>query len=295
MAANPYGSNTARIADSRVCTLGEGVFWHPRREQLFWFDILGKRLLSQQDGQPLEWALGERASAAGWIDSDRLLMASETALSVFDLRSGARERICALEADNPLTRSNDGRADPWGGFWIGTMGLEAQPQAGAIYRYYRGELRRLFADITISNAICFSPDRRFAYFADTDRQRIWRQALDEQHGWPSGEPQPFIDGRVAGLNPDGAVVDSHGRLWNAQWGASRVACYDSNGQFLQAVAFPASQISCPAFAGPDLSTLFATSAREGMEDDQLAAEPHAGKLFAVDVPAQGQAEHQVVL
>ncbi|MDD1507628.1 SMP-30/gluconolactonase/LRE family protein [Pseudomonas sp. CNPSo 3701] len=295
MAATPPVSNTARIADSRVCTLGEGVFWHPRREQLFWFDILGKRLLSQQDGQPLEWALDERASAAGWIDSDRLLMASETALSIFDLRSGARERICALEADNPLTRSNDGRADPWGGFWIGTMGLEAQPQAGAIYRYYRGELRQLFADITISNAICFSPDRRFGYFADTERQRIWRQALDKQHGWPSGEPQLFIDGRVAGLNPDGAVVDALGRLWNAQWGASRVACYDSNGQFLQAVAFPASQISCPAFTGPDLSTLVATSAREGMEDDQLAAEPHAGKLFAVDMPAQGQAEHQVVL
>ncbi|SHM80041.1 SMP-30/gluconolactonase/LRE family protein [Phytopseudomonas punonensis] len=295
MTANSHGSTAARIADSRACTLGEGVFWHPQREQLFWFDILGKRLLSQQDGQPLEWALGERASAAGWIDSDRLLMASETALSVFDLRNGSREQVCALEANNPLTRSNDGRADPWGGFWIGTMGLLAQPQAGAIYRYYRGELRRLFGDLSITNAICFSPDRRFAYFADTARQQIWRQPLDELHGWPSGEPQRFIDGRVAGLNPDGAVIDNQGRLWNAQWGASRVACYDSEGQFLQAVAFPASQISCPAFGGPDLSILFATSARDGLEDDGLDAEPHAGKLFATDVPAQGQAEYQVVL
>ncbi len=295
MAASSHGSTAARIADPRACTLGEGVFWHPQREQLFWFDILGRRLLSQHDGQPVEWTLDERASAAGWVDGDRLLMASESALSIFDLRSGAREPICALEADNPLTRSNDGRADPWGGFWIGTMGLEAQPQAGAIYRYYRGEVRRLFADITITNAICFSPDRRFAYFADTARQQIWRQPLDELHGWPSGEAQPFIDARVANLNPDGAVVDTQGRLWSAQWGASRVACYDSNGQFLQAVAFPASQISCPAFGGPDLSTLFATSARDGLEDGQLAAEPHAGKLFATDVPARGQAEHQVVL
>lgn len=295
MTANPHGSSAARIADSRACTLGEGVFWHPLREQLFWFDILGRRLLSRRDGQSLEWSLDERASAAGWIDNDRLLMASETALSIFDLRSGARATICALEADNPLTRSNDGRADPWGGFWIGTMGLEAQPQAGAIYRYYRGELRRLFADITISNAICFSPDRRFAYFADTHRQQIWRQALDEQDGWPSGELQPFVDCRAAGLNPDGAVVDAQGRLWNAQWGASRVACYDSNGQFLQALAFPASQISCPALAGPNLSTLFVTSARDGLDNDQLAAEPHAGKLFAVEVSIRGQAEHQVIL
>lgn len=287
--------STARIADARPCTLGEGVFWHPRREQLFWFDILGRRLLSQQGDQPLEWPFEERVSAAGWVDDSVLLIASETALFTFDLNSGARQAACALEADNPLTRSNDGRADPWGGFWIGTMGLNAEAQAGAIYRYYRGELKRLFAGISISNALCFSPDRRYAYFADTARQQIWRQPLDERHGWPSGEPQPFIDGRVAGLNPDGAVVDSQGRLWNAQWGASRVACYDSQGRFLQAVAFPASQVSCPAFGGPGLSTLFATSARVGLAHDSLAAEPHAGKLFAMEVAAQGQAEHPVIL
>lgn len=295
MAANSNGTSAARIADARLCTLGEGVFWHPQREQLFWFDILGRRLLSQQDDQPLEWTFDERVSAAGWIDEELLLIASETALSTFNLATGARQKVCALEADNPLTRSNDGRADPWGGFWIGTMGLNAEKQAGAIYRYYRGERRRLFAGISITNAICFSPDRRYAYFADTARQQIWRQPLDEQHGWPQGEAQPFIDGRVAGVSPDGAVIDSQGRLWSAQWGASRVACYDTEGHFQQAVAFPASQISCPAFGGPGLSTLFATSARDGLDDEQLAAEPQAGKLFAVELQAQGQAEHRVIL
>lgn len=295
MATTPNGRTEARIADARRCTLGEGLLWHPQRGQLFWFDILGRRLLSQCNDQPLEWLFDERISAAGWVDENVLLIASETALLTFDLASGARQRVCALEADNPLTRSNDGRADPWGGFWIGTMGLDGEKQAGAIYRYYRGELRRLFADISISNAICFSPDRRHAYFADTARQQIWRQPLDERHGWPQGDAQPFIDGRVAGVNPDGAVVDSQGRLWNAQWGASRVACYDPEGRFLQAVAFPASQISCPAFGGPELSTLFATSARDGLDDDELAAEPQAGRLFAADVAAQGQIEHRVIL
>lgn len=295
MVANPNGTTAARIVDARACTLGEGVFWHPLREQLFWFDIVDRRLLSRDGDQPLEWAFDERISAAGWVDEQVLLIASETALQTFDLATGARETLCPLEADNPLNRSNDGRADPWGGFWIGTMGLNAEKQAGAIYRYYRGELRRLFADISITNAICFSPDRRYAYFADTARQQIWRQPLDELHGWPQGEAQPFIDGRVAGVSPDGAVIDTQGRLWSAQWGASRVACYDSNGDFQQAVAFPASQISCPAFGGPGLSTLFATSAREGLDDEQLAAEPQAGKLFGVEVPAHGQAEHRVIL
>ncbi|MGE8498016.1 MAG: SMP-30/gluconolactonase/LRE family protein [Pseudomonas sp.] len=81
----------------------------------------------------------------------------------------------------------------------------------------------------------------------------------------------------------------------AQLGASRVACYDSEGRFLQAVVFPASQVSCPAFGGPGLSTLFATSARVGLENHLLALEPHAGKLFAVEVAARGQAEYPVVL
>ncbi|TBU97618.1 SMP-30/gluconolactonase/LRE family protein [Phytopseudomonas dryadis] len=284
-----------RVADQRRCTLGEGVFWHPEREQVFWFDIPGRRLLSQRDGQPLEWAFEQRVSAAGWLDRDTLLIASETALLTFDLRTRARQTLCALEADNPLTRSNDGRADPWGGFWIGTMGLEAQPQGGAIHRYYRGELRCLFPGISITNAICFSPDRRFAYFADTARDLIWRQPLDERHGWPLGEAERFIDCARQGVHPDGAVVDSQGRLWNAQWGASRVACYDPAGRFLHAIGLPASQISCPAFGGAGLSTLFVSSAREGMSAEELAREPDAGKLFAVELQVRGQAEHRVIL
>ena len=92
----------------------------------------------------------------GWIDEDRLLVASETALWVMDLESGDRDHVTALEADNPVTRSNDGRADPWGGFWIGTMGKAAEPGRSAIWRYYRGEMRRLFPGLTITSQIYLS-------------------------------------------------------------------------------------------------------------------------------------------
>ncbi|MBY0395033.1 MAG: SMP-30/gluconolactonase/LRE family protein, partial [Thermoleophilia bacterium] len=106
--------------DDRPCELGEGPLWHPGREQLFWFDILGRKLLSRTAAGPLSWSFGECVSAAGWIDRDRLLVASETALSVFDLTRGTSDRVVPLVADRPDLRSNDGRADPWGGFWIGT-------------------------------------------------------------------------------------------------------------------------------------------------------------------------------
>ncbi len=274
------------IYDHTICKLGEGPLWHPERAELFWFDILGKKL--HRKGQ--SWDFPDHPSAAGWIDRETLLIATQTAFKRFDIETGAVEVLAPLEADNPVTRSNDGRADPMGGLWIGTMGLNAEKDAGAIYRFYKGELRQLFAPITISNAICFAPDGTTAYFCDTVDKTILRVRLDAQ-GWPKGEPELHIDMRGTGFGPDGAVVDAAGNLWNAQWGASRVACYGPDGRFLHAVSFPATQTSCPAFGGPDLTTLFCTSAAVGLSDDN----PDQGKTFATLTGFRGQAEHRILL
>ncbi|WP_304615333.1 SMP-30/gluconolactonase/LRE family protein [Paracoccus sp. (in: a-proteobacteria)] len=279
------------IFDDAICTLGEGALWHSDRGALIWFDILEKRMHMKAPGGTVQvWDFTDHVSAAGIVDRDRLIVASSRALILFDLRDGSRRDLVALEADNPVTRSNDGRADPQGGFWIGTMGLNAEPGAGSIWRYYRGELRRLFSGITIPNAICFSPDGSRAHFADTDEGIISRVALDEQ-GWPLSEPVPFIDLTADGLNPDGAVIDAEGFLWSAQWGASRVACYDTDGHFIREVTFPASQISCPAFGGADLQTLYATSARVDLEKPRR----EDGLTFAVDLDVSGQPEHRVII
>lgn len=276
---------TVSVFDPRPCVLGEGPLWHPTRNQLFWFDILGKKLLSDH-GQ--DWVFDEHVSAAGWVSETVLLIASESELFRFDLTTGARQSLVPLEADTPATRSNDGRADPQGGFWIGTMSKKAEKEAGAIYRYYRGELRQLFDKISITNSICFAPDGTRAYFADTRRRQIMQVSLDGD-GWPVGAPAVFVDLRAEGVNPDGSVVDAQGCVWNAQWGAHRVARYAADGQFLESVSFPAEQISCPAFGGSDLKTLFATSAAEGLEG---AIE---GQTFAVTLDVIGQREHRVIL
>lgn len=282
-------SAKARIFDSRACQLGEGPLWHPLRKQLFWFDILNCQLLSQKAGKPLVWQFDEYVSAAGWVDFDTLLIASQTGLYRFDIPTGDRELLMALEADNSITRSNDGRADPWGGFWIGTMGIEAQIDAGAIYRYFRGELRRLYAPITISNSICFSPDKRWAYFCDTPTRRIMRQALNANDGWPEGDPSVFLDLSDEGLNPDGSVVDAQGCLWNAQWMSGRVARYAPDSSFMSAVSVDGKQTTCPAFGGADMTTLFVTSAAVDLN------EASQGLTFVAETGIKGQAEHQVIL
>ena len=277
------------VFSDTICTLGEGPLWHPERKQLIWFDILGMRLFFKgETGDIGGWQFDEYVSAAGWVDQETLLMASATGLWRVNIDTGARKCIARLEADDPTTRSNDGRADPFGGFWIGTMGIEAEPHAGAIYRYYRGELRQLFDRITISNSICFSPDAMTAFFTDTFSRRIHKVALDAD-GWPAEEPEVFVDLRKDALNPDGSVVDAAGNLWNAQWGASRVACYAPDGTLLTWVNVPASQASCPAFGGADGSTLFVTTAADGVD------EPQAGMTFVAEMDVQGQFEHRVIL
>lgn len=280
---------TVQIFDKRICTLGEGPLWHPLRKQLFWFDILSKRLLMQKDDVGSEWQFEEYVSAAGWIDQDQLLMASETGLYRFDILTGARELVVELESTNPLTRSNDGRADPWGGFWIGTMGKNAEPNAGAIYRYHKGELRKIVSEISISNAICFSPDGTKGYFCDTKTAQIMKVELDIGEGWPKNDPQVFVDLSDQGLNPDGAVVDNDGCLWNAQWGAGRVARYAPNGDFMSAIDVDGSQVSCPAFGGPEMRSLFVTTAQDGLNGKG------DGLTYQVETQVVGQREHRVLL
>lgn len=275
------------IHDSRPCELGEGPLWHPLRHELFWFDILNRTLHSKA----ASWPFDVYVSAAGWISRDELLVASETGLFRFDLTTATRTLVAA--AGTADTRSNDGRADRQGGFWFGTMGKKAETGAGVIWRWYRGELRPLFREISIPNSICFAPDGTAAHFSDTAQGKVMKVALDSA-GWPKGEPVVWLDLARAGLNPDGAVIDAEGRFWNAQWGAGRVACYGADGSFLQAVETPgATQSSCPAFGGPDLTTLFVTTALEHMDAEARARHPASGQVFAFPNVAQGLPEPQV--
>lgn len=284
------------IFDDRICELGEGPLWHPQRQQLFWFDILGKRLLARtHDGRQSQHIFDEHASAAGWIDGKSLLIATESGLYRLDIESGERTIVAPLEQDNEVTRSNDGRTDPWGGFWIGTMGKKAEPGTGAIYRYYRGEITRLFGNLTIPNAICFSPDRRFAYFTDTPKAAIMRVPLAADTGFPSGDVQVLVGKSHMAGGPDGAVVDRDGNLFVAQWGAASVTVFSATGQLLRSLKVPGLQASCPAFGGPNHATLYVTSARKGLSAEQIAATPQNGMTFQLDPGSVGPASPQILL
>lgn len=285
----------AEAIDPRRCMLGEGPIWHPDRRELLWFDILEGKLMAAGGAEPREWSLGEMASAAALTtEPERILVATETALVLLHLGTGGRETVAALEADRPETRSNDGRADPWGGFWIGTMGKSAERGRGAVRRWRDGELRTVVEGIDIPNAICFDADRGVAYWTDTPTQVVRRQPVHPETGWPEGEAVPHVDLRGTEHHPDGAVVDAEGALWIAEWGSARVARHDSDGRFVDAVRVPGLHSSCPAFGGPDLTTLYCTTARQGLSAERDEDEAQ-GRTYAVPGAGRGRPEPRIAL
>lgn len=283
-----------RVISDAGCRLGEGPLW--REGRLWWFDIDGRRLHScgPEGEDPRDWDLEEPHSAAAAIAGGGMLVASASGLWRFDPETGARDLVTPLEADKPGNRSNDGRADRRGGFWIGTMSMSFEEGAGAIYRYAGGRLEKLVADVTVPNAICFSPDGETAYYTDTRTRRIMRWPLDAE-GWPAGAAETFATLAERTGFPDGAVVDSAGFLWNAEWDGWRLTRYSPEGVVDRVVETPVARPTCPAFGGEGLSTLYATSASVGLDAAARAAQPHAGGVFAMEIDVAGLADGEVRL
>ena len=280
-----------------ISELGEGPTFDVPSKTLFWFDITGKRLLEQRggDGRFQAHSLPVMASALASIDGDRQLVVAEDGLYVRDRITSRMIRRVAIEETNARTRSNDSRTHPSGALWFSTMGKNAEEKAGAIYWYREGEVKKLYPDITIPNAICFSPDGRIAYFADTAINKMMRVDCDPINGLPIGEATVFYDASKEAGGLDGSVCDADGQIWNARWGAGSLDCYSPEGDRIRSIKLPMKQATCPAFCGTGLGDLAVTSAWQHMDETQRKADPEAGKTYIVELGLRGRAEPSVAL
>lgn len=285
----------AAVLNDHACHLGEGPTYDPATETLFWFDIRERTLFEHRfaDGSTLVHQLPMMASALAVVDPTRQLLATEAGLFLRDAAGGALTLLVEIEAHNPVTRSNDSRVHPCGALWMGTMGKEAEPMAGAIYWFHKGETRQLYPSITIPNSICFSPDGKIAYFTDTAKNLLMRVACDPATGLPIGDPSVFIDARAGEGGLDGSVTDRDGLVWNARWGAGTVDSYMPDGSLLRSIPVPARQVSCPAFVGVEFSRMVVTSAWQGLDESARAADPDAGKTFLLAETFRGKPEPRV--
>ena len=193
---------------------------------------------------------------------------------------------------NPLTepslRFNDGKCDPAGRFWVGTFDLEQKPHAGTLYRLDPdGSLHVMLRGITNSNGIAWSLDKKLMYYIDTPTLTV--QAFDYDHATGAiANPRVIIRIPEGAGFPDGMTIDAEGKLWVALWGGGAVHRYHpATGALLQAVAVPAPYTSSCAFGGPDLKTLYITTARGGLSPEQLEEFPESGNVFAVEPGVAG--------
>lgn len=285
----PYSGTV--LIDTRM-HLGEGPTYDATTDTAWWFDILGKTLYQHTvaSGETVRHSLPMMASVLARVDAERQILATESGIFLRDVASGALDLLTVLEADRPNNRSNDGRVHQSGALWVGTMGKTAADGAGAIYHVAGKTVTRLFDAISIPNSICFSPDGTLGYYVDTRVNVMMKVALDPSTGLPIGTPTAHIDGRGQAGGIDGSICDADGGIWNARWGVGAVDHYDSAGQHIARYKVPAAQTTCPAFIGPNLDRLLITSATEGLDDAGLAADPHGGKAFVLDVAVKGRPE-----
>jgi L-arabinonolactonase len=272
--------------------VGEGILWDSRRETLWWTDIQGRQLhrydWSQRTLELLDTP--ERVGSFGLVaGSERLIAAFAGGIALYDAQQRSVDWLPGIEALGPGVRFNDGRVDRRGRFWAGTMVEGGQRSAdGCLYCITAGEARCHVRDVTVANGLCMSPDGTRLYFADSPTRTIREYRLSEPDGMLSA-PRVFAQ-TPKGAFPDGATVDADGCVWSAHWGGGCVVRYTPEGRIDRTVTVPTCQPSCVCFAGPDLDVLCITTAREGLDDSTLRAEPHAGDVFLYRAGVRGLPE-----
>ena len=274
--------------------LGEGPVWDAHAGRLLWTDIQSRRLraFDPASGAVDTFAAPERIGSIALLpdEASRVIAAFETGLGLFDLASGQVEWLHRVEAEANGRRFNDGRVDRAGRFWAGTMvedeAIRHRAEASVWRLDHAGAFTPHFGGVQIANGLAFSPDGKTAYFSDSPLQTIFAFDLDED-GTLSNRR---VFAQVTEGYPDGATVDAEGCLWSARWAAGTVVRHAPDGRVLETLTVPASQPTCVAFGGEDLRTLFVTSARDELSEDELVRQPHAGDVFAYDVTVPGLPE-----
>lgn len=287
---------TMTLIDTIPCnnTLGEGVQWNHQDGCFWWTDILSAKLYRYRlnDKHLAHWDLPERLCCFAFAKHDaRILAAFESGFAWFTPESGAVEWIAKPEAHIQGNRSNDGRCDRQGRFWMGSIVEQrhSEEQGAGLYSLDKDfSITQHFSGLMISNALCWSPDSRKLYHADSPTHSIRVYDFDAASGDLSN-PQIFAHTDL-GVEPDGACVDAEGYVWNAQWGGSQVVRYAPDGSKNLVLNMPVTQPTCVAFGGEQLNLLAVTSARVGLSDDALAQQPQAGSLFIFATPYTGLTE-----
>ena len=284
---------TADLAYPNPSTVGEGCLWNAASNCLYWVDIRGNKVnrYDPQSGANTSWDVGQHVGTVVVEDDDHLIVALVNDIARLHLKTGQLEILTSINA--PGIRFNDGKCDPQGRFWVGTMAYDTRPKAGKLYCLYNGgRIEEKIPEVTISNGLCWSKDGRIMYYIDSCSYRVVAYEFDGKTG-ALGEQKVIasFDEDRDGL-PDGMCIDDDDNLWVACFGGSQVLHLNSsNGQILGSIALPCPNITSCAFGGENLNELYISSATALLSPEQLKKHPLSGSLFKAELPVTGQLSH----
>ena len=283
--------------------VGESAIWHEVESALYWVDIEGLTVnrLHAASGKFSSWKMGSNPSALAIDDNNFLVVATRERLLRLNTTDGAETPIADAPYDTSKVRFNDGRVDPAGRFWIGTMYEPRDQPAAEMYVLARDNLRCAWrGGMTNSNGLAWSLDGRTMFHADTTTHRIDCYDFDVATGehsnrrtiltFPTDKTAPDYGGR-----PDGATIDAEGMYWVAMFEGGRVLRISPTGEILREIKLP---VRCPTsvcFGGPDLRTLYITSASQGRSSEEIAQYPHTGKVLSVRLDVAGREEPEYAI
>ncbi|WP_242526489.1 SMP-30/gluconolactonase/LRE family protein [Novosphingobium sp. KA1] len=273
--------------------LGESPVWDARRGWLWWVDIRLNRVMAA-DGLGVvqrEWTYSQPVGSIGLAMGGKVLVAAFADHFALIADDGQAQPIAAPDIGEGAIRFNDGKADRQGRFLSGTMqhGGQAEALAGVWRLEHGGTATRVETGMKLANSLCFSPCGCWLYLSDTLEGVIRRYAYAPETG-ALGPREAFFDCSMIGAAPDGATVDSEGRLWVALVTTQQIGCISPEGDLLRTIDLPVPYPACPAFGGPDLATLYVTTIADSGHKLK-SAHPDAGRMLAITgLGARGIAE-----
>ncbi len=275
--------------------LGEGPVWDDRLQEIFWVDIEGCTLhrLRPSDGRRTQHQFPHKIGAAVPAQDGTWILALADGFYRFDLENGVSTLIAHTKDANPANRMNDGKCDPSGRFWAGTMSAKWQRDAN-LYMLDNGQLSHRLSEVGCSNGLAWNADATIMYYIDSFERIVYAFDYDAATGAISNRrpaiTYPDIEGEGG---PDGMSIDAEGMLWIGHWGGSQVGRWNPlTGEKLATIPIPVLNVTSCAFGGVNLDELYITTARVGNDEAALRKQPQAGGLFRVKLDVAGLPVHR---
>lgn len=277
------GFELAVVVDHK-CLLGEGPIWDATQKLICWVDILNGVIHEYSPGQQAhkKTPVHQMIGAIAVCTDGNFIAALQDGFAFIDRQSGAIKMIADPENHLPGNRFNDGKCDPAGRFWAGTMSLSEDPNAGGVYSVERDQLvLQKIGNVSISNGMAWSTDHSILYYIDTPTFEIVAYDFDKSTGDISNKRVSIKVEKKEG-NPDGMTIDTEGMLWIAHWDGWQVTRWNPvTGEKLLSIPLPTARITSCIFGGENLEDLYITSARVGLTEEALEKQPLAGALFVI--------------